>query len=318
MRRLAIGGWAVLALLLFAMVPAFAFGIESGNDDSLGHARSIAISNDMVAPVVQLHSFASKTAAHSADYVDYVKFTAVRGSTYQIQVYGTGTGYVNQFRVTVYYYSNHRWLVLHGHNYVGIVGAFTNCINEFKADDTKSKTITYAVKIQPYNTKRLPGNYYVAVTKGSSAVKPDVYDAADSAAAAATPLLMQPFDGHRLFLDDVYTYGFLNKLQLHAITPGDVDFYRVEVPAGYNPQVEVFTGLYREYPVAIGVYDSNTVPTDITDSSNLLDAQFGSSFDTFLQPPKSGFTTCYFSVSSTAGFSFWYRVGVIYDSSWMP
>jgi len=318
MRRLAIGGWAVLALLLLAALPAPASAVETGNDNSLAHARTIAVSNEIVAPIVQVHSFAPKTAAHSADYVDYVKFTAVRGSTYQIQVYGTGIGCVNQFRVTVYYYSNHRWRVLHGRNYVGIVGAYTNDVNSFKADDTRDSKITYAVKIQPYNTKRLPGNYYVAVTKGSSAVKPDVYDAADSAAAAATPLSMQPFDGNRLFLDDVYTYGFLNKLQLHAITPGDVDFYKVEVPAGYNPQVEVFTGLYREYPVALGVYDSNTVPTDITDSSNRLDAQFGSSFYAFLQPPKSGFTTCYFSVSSAAGFSFWYRVGVIYDSSWMP
>ena len=311
MRRLAIGGWAVLALLLLAALPAPALAVETGNDNSFAHARTIAISNEVVAPIVQVHSFSPKTATRAADYVDYVKFTANHGSTYQVQVYGGVANVSNKFRVTLYYYSNHLWHVVHGRYYVPIVGAFTNYLNKFKADETRSSKITYAVKIQPYSTKRLPGNYYVAVTKGSSAVKPDGFDATDGSPANATPLALQGFDGNRLFLNDVYTFNFLNQLQVHSICASDTDLYRVEVPAGRLAQIEVYVGLYRERPISI---DWSTNADDLVgDNGDASDPMTGSGAYSAL-PSSPTTTTYYFRIRSTS--SFWYRAGVTYDSTW--
>jgi hypothetical protein len=306
MSKRATRGWALLALLVFAALPASALAAETGNDNSFAHARTIAISNEVVAPAVQVHSFSPKTATRAADYVDYVKFTANHGSTYQVQVYGGVANVSNKFRVTLYYYSNHLWHVVHGRYNVPIAGAFTNYLNKFKADETRSSKITYAVKIVPYNTKRLPGNYYVAVTRGSSSVKPDSYDATDGVLAGATPISPLGFDSHRLFLDDVYTFNFLNRLPLHSTNATDADFYRADVPPNTSYQLGIFMGLYRYHAVTLTTYDADG---NVIDDSGPLEGYWAYTFT----PSEATPATYYYAVRGVS--SFWYRVGLLYDSS---
>jgi hypothetical protein len=201
----------VLVVVMALSSQAFAAKDAYEPDNSLGTAKSIGLSVDVTSTVLQMHNF------HSNSDVDYVKFSAKKGTSYAIKVLGTDkTSKKRWLKLQIYRYNSTKKKWTKPYDEVTVSGS-VNTHYTFTASGTK-----YAFRLRPYGKSGSGTNYGLRiVTTKYPAVAADLSEPADNVRTSATVLVAQPswVDTATFNNNAVYRYNTVySACALHSIS----------------------------------------------------------------------------------------------------